>query len=285
VIQNLDVVVDLSTYLFSYLDLSCLTVRMLGEPTELENSIEEVLKKFMVDIAMSEGLQASLTRGLQASPSTGHCSGCVNPTTEQRSNQRGDMVNVKQIPSILLDYIPLLAGMVNRDRIPHDYEYILITAYILKGICIVGIQLGQIPLLKNNEFNMGDRKNYVMLTPHRYLMKMTGKKPRLVSQHGLRSSHSPNWSSMKISHFGHHQEVNACVKLLLLCYHGGYLWLDWWITVDPVLIHLITGFSMHRPDPQHFYPGKASDHSLAQHIKEAYDKVEKGKRGYKVASI
>jgi hypothetical protein len=39
------------------------------------------------------------------------------------------------------------------------------------------------------------------------------------------------------------------------------------------------------PDPQQFYPGKASDHSLAQRIKEAYDEVEKGKRGYKVASI
>jgi hypothetical protein len=39
------------------------------------------------------------------------------------------------------------------------------------------------------------------------------------------------------------------------------------------------------PDPQQFYPGKASDRSLAQHIKEAYDEVKNGKRGYKVASI
>jgi len=38
-------------------------------------------------------------------------------------------------------------------------------------------------------------------------------------------------------------------------------------------------------DPQQFYPGKALDRSLAQHIKEAYGEVEKGKRGYKVASI
>jgi hypothetical protein len=39
------------------------------------------------------------------------------------------------------------------------------------------------------------------------------------------------------------------------------------------------------PDPQHFYPGKTSDHSLAQCIKEDYGDVEKGKRGYKVGSI
>jgi hypothetical protein len=90
---------------------------------------------------------------------------------------------------------------------------------------------------------------------------------------------------MKIPHFGHHQEVNACVKLLLSCYHGGYLWLDQWIIVDPVLIHLNTGLSMQGPDPRQFYPGKASDRSLVQRIKEAYDEVEKGKRRYKVTSI
>jgi hypothetical protein len=58
----------------------------------------------------------------------------------------------------------------------------LITAYILKGICIVGTQLGQIPSLKNNDFNLGDRKNHAMLVPHRYSMKTIRKKPHIVSQ-------------------------------------------------------------------------------------------------------
>jgi hypothetical protein len=57
------------------------------------------------------------------------------------------------------------------------------------------------------------------------------------------------------------------------------------ITVDLTLIHLITGLSMQGPDPQHFYLGKTLYFSLAQHIKEAYDEVEKGKQGYKVSSI
>jgi hypothetical protein len=68
-------------------------------------------------------------------------------------------------------------------------------------------------------------------------------------------------------------------------YHGGYIWLDRHVTMDMVLIHLITGLSMQGPDPQQFYPGKAADLSLAQRIKEDYGNVEKGKRGYKVASI
>jgi hypothetical protein len=38
-------------------------------------------------------------------------------------------------------------------------------------------------------------------------------------------------------------------------------------------------------DLQEFYPGKAIDHALAQKIKDTYDDVEKGTRGYKVASI
>jgi hypothetical protein len=42
---------------------------------------------------------------------------------------------------------------------------------------------------------------------------------------------------------------------------------------------------MQGPDPQQFYPGKTSDRSLAQRIKEDYGDVEKGKQGYKVASI
>lgn len=90
---------------------------------------------------------------------------------------------------------------------------------------------------------------------------------------------------MKIPHFGRHQEVNACVKLLLSCYHGGYLWLNRRITVDLTLINRITGLSMQGHDPHDFYPKKTMDLALAQRIKDTYGDVEKGTRGYKVASI
>jgi hypothetical protein len=90
---------------------------------------------------------------------------------------------------------------------------------------------------------------------------------------------------MNIPHFGRHQEVNACVRLLLSCYHRGYLWLDRRITVDLILINQITGLSMQGPDPQEFYPRKTADRALAQRIKDTYGNLEKGMRGYKVASI
>jgi hypothetical protein len=90
---------------------------------------------------------------------------------------------------------------------------------------------------------------------------------------------------MKIPHFGRHHEVNAYVKLLISCCHGGYLWLENRIIVDPALIHRITELSMQGPDPQDFYLGKATYCTLAQKIKDTYDDVQKGMQSYKVASI
>jgi hypothetical protein len=179
-----------------------------------------------------------------------------------------------------------MSGAVSRDNVPCDFEYMLITAYILKGIRAVGPHLGLIPDLKISDFNLGDMKNYAMLAPHRYLTKTTGKKPNIVPYPWIKEiERSMILNVMKIPHFGRHQEVEACVKLLMSCYHGGYLWLDIPMTVEPTLIHLITGLSMKAPDPHQFYPGKAADHSLAQWIKETYGDVEKGKQGYKVSSI
>jgi hypothetical protein len=113
-----------------------------------------------------------------------------------------------------------------------------ITMHLPKGIRAVGPQLGLTPALKINEFNLRYRKNYAMFAPHKYLMKMTRKKPKIVSQpKDLACSMILN--VMKIPHFGQHEEVNTCIKILLFCYHGGYLWLDMRVIVDLALIHLI----------------------------------------------
>jgi hypothetical protein len=50
-------------------------------------------------------------------------------------------------------------------------------------------------------------------------MKMTGKKPKIVPQPWIKEiTRSMILNVMKIPHLGRHHEVNACVKLLLLCY-------------------------------------------------------------------
>jgi hypothetical protein len=82
-------------------------------------------------------------------------------------------------------------------------------------------------------------------------MNTTGKKPHLISKPWVKGlAQSTILNVMNIPHFGCHQEVNACVKLFLSCYHGGYLWLDKRITVVLMLIHQITGLSLKGPDPQ-----------------------------------
>jgi hypothetical protein len=68
---------------------------MSVECTDLEKSVEEVLKKFMVDKVMFEGVQVSSTRGMQASPSTERHLKHFNPATEKRSKHRGDLANAK----------------------------------------------------------------------------------------------------------------------------------------------------------------------------------------------
>jgi hypothetical protein len=137
-----------------------------------------------------------------------------------------------------------------------------------------------------SDFNLGDHKNYGILALHKYLPKKMGNKSKIIPQSWTMDiARSTILNVMKIPHFERHQEVNTCIKLLVSCYHGGYLWLDRCITVDLVLIHRITGLSMQGPNPQDFYPRKVVDRTLAQCIKESYSDVEKEKWGYKVASI
>jgi hypothetical protein len=59
--------------------------------------------------------------------------------------------------------------------------------------------------LNIGDFNLGDQKNYAMLTPHRYLMKMTGKNPKIVSQSWIKEiERSIILNVMKIPYFGRH---------------------------------------------------------------------------------
>jgi hypothetical protein len=122
------------------------------------------------------------------------------------------------------DYIPPLDGAVSYDSVPREFDYTLITTYLLKGIRVVGPQLGQIMTLKISDFNLGDRKNHGMLTPHKYLTITKGKKSKIIPQlWTMDIARSTILNMMKIPQFGRHQEVNVCVKLMVSFLHGGYL--------------------------------------------------------------
>jgi hypothetical protein len=110
---------------------------MSDEIREVEKSVEDILIDLMAEKVMPVDIQASSTRGVQASLSTSRGYGPSQVATEKRTKHRDDLKNVKLIPSILPDYIPPLASVVSRDSVLRDFNYTVITAYLSKGIKII----------------------------------------------------------------------------------------------------------------------------------------------------
>jgi hypothetical protein len=144
-----------------------------------------------------------------------------NHQKKREPSIKDDLVNTKLIPTILFDYIPPLAGVVNHDSVPRDFEYTLITVYLSKGIHAVRIDQDKIASLNFSDFNLGDRKIYGMLAPYKYLTRTKGKNSKIIPRLWMMNLVKSTLRNVtKIPHFGRHQEFNACVKMLLSCYHG-----------------------------------------------------------------
>jgi hypothetical protein len=107
-------------------------------------------------------------RGVQASPSTSRV-GTSQAGAEIRTKHKDNMANVKLVPSILPAYIPPLSGAIDRDSVPRDFEYTLVTVYLPKGVCAVCTDHDKITSLKFTDFNLGDHKVYNILASYKYL--------------------------------------------------------------------------------------------------------------------
>jgi hypothetical protein len=237
---------------------------MSGDLSVVEKSVEDIIIDLMDEMVISTEFQASSTRGVKASPLSARRSGPSQAATKNISKHHDDLANTNLIQSVLPDYILPLVGAVSHDSVSRDFDYTLIIGYLSKGIRTVKPHLERILMLKINDFSLGDCKNYGMLTPHKYLTKTMGKNSKIIPQPWTMDiARSTILNVMNIPHFDRHQEVNVCVKILMSCYHGGYLWLDRCNIVDPTLIHWITGLSMQGLDPQDFYLGKDADRTLA----------------------
>jgi hypothetical protein len=101
---------------------------------------------------------------VKESPSTAFLS--IRAATKKRRKHHDDLANTKKISSVLPDYISPLDGAVSHDNVPRDFEYMLITTYLSKGIRTVRLQLGLIPDLNISDFNLGDMNNYAMFSLH-----------------------------------------------------------------------------------------------------------------------
>jgi len=116
---------------------------MSDELSVAEKVVEEVLivlmtKRVMSERGLSTGVQSSSTRGLQASPSTTR-TGPSRSTNEKSTKHKDDITNTKLIPRILPTYLPPLSGAINHDSVPQDFEYTLVTVYLLKRVRTVRV--------------------------------------------------------------------------------------------------------------------------------------------------
>jgi hypothetical protein len=91
----------------------------------------------MSERVMSMGVQASLMRGVQASPSTSHEARPSRPSTENRAKHKDDLENAKLIPTIFPEYIFPLANAVSKDSVPRYFKYTMVILDLPKGICAV----------------------------------------------------------------------------------------------------------------------------------------------------
>jgi hypothetical protein len=157
---------------------------MSNEITALEESVTEVLLnlmtvRVMLERRMSTGVQASSTRGVKSSLSTARA-GTSRAGEERRNKHKDNIANMKLVPSILPAYIPPLSGEINRDSFPRDFEYTLDTVYLSKGVRTYRADQEKVTTLKFCDFNLGDRKVYIMLTLYKYLTKNKGKNSNLI---------------------------------------------------------------------------------------------------------
>ena len=75
---------------------------------------------------------------------------------------------------------------------------------------------------------------------------------------------------LRIPHFGRGAEVNAVVRVLLSCVHGGYLWLGNRVDLNVDLIHCIIGLSKTSKDPQTHISSKSKDSKLPATLVNKY---------------
>ena len=73
---------------------------------------------------------------------------------------------------------------------------------------------------------------------------------------------------MHLPNFFQNKKVNIFVNQLLVCFHGGCLWLDTKVSVNVHLVSSIIGLPKVGFDPTQFFVGKNPDKHLATRMKE-----------------
>jgi hypothetical protein len=132
-------------------------------------------------------------------------------------------------------------------------KYPLPIAPVPKGVRKDEDMLGKVAKLNFMDHDITDMQKFPELARDQYLCTKTDPATRKTWVE------AQAWASglekvgilklFKIPHFRWSNEINACVKVLLSCVHGGTLWLDPPVSIDTTLIVRITGLRKAGEDP------------------------------------
>jgi hypothetical protein len=131
-------------------------------------------------------------------------------------------------------------------NLPANAKYLVLLALVLVGVRSDEDMFGKFSNIKFVEYDIMDTQKFPELVNDQYLCRRT-----VLGMGGILVE-PQDWASVlqkegilnlyDIPHFGWSTNINACVKVLLICVHGGTLWLDPPVSIDTALIARITGF-------------------------------------------
>jgi hypothetical protein len=158
------------------------------------------------------------------------------------------------------DYIPPRKDTAPQVRLPKDAKYPLVMPEIPPGVIIEGDLMGKVVALKFLDHDITDAQKFLELAWDKYLCtkSVPGIGAILVEPQSWASrlEKSGILNLLEIPHFGRSLEINACIKLLLSCIHGGTLWLDPPVSIDTQLIAWIMGLPTIGEDPKTLFANK-----------------------------
>ena len=138
-----------------------------------------------------------------------------------------------------------------------------------------GSLLGHVNDLKYQDYNLLGQFKFPYFQVDHYMM-MTVNPTTKVEAPALQAwiaSLQPSrlLNLLQIAHFGRSNEINAVVKVLLSCVHGGHLWLDRSVDVTIDLIHRIRGLNKIGADPAAHFVRKDLDKNLVARLIKKYN--------------
>lgn len=182
-------------------------------------------------------------------------------------------------------YVPPRKGRVKVPKYLDVVKSALQTPLLQEEILFEGSDLGHMPMMKFEYWDLTDSENFPHLETSQLMKQskegfITVLQPqkwlRMVEEAGL-------LHLLLISNFHWAPIMMFVIRKLLFLVHNGYLWLEEPIPITVELIHRISHLPCMRRDPMEI-AGKSVDLVLIEAIKKKY-KLEKKQRGYVITSI